>query len=179
MMRLRIIVTLVFSGVLCACAPKVVTNDTAPPSNQPPNLIDTELKDLSRQLIDEHRKLANIRQTKQDSVFSKQQDTSRKARQKFSGLETNRNVRCQCDIKTAMQAIAVNLNWDINKVLEIGHKPANGVPVQLRLDDQPLSLALEQIDIQTGHFIDIRIDPNFETILITYRTLDKPREPHQ
>ena len=78
-----------------------------------------------------------------------------------------------------MQAIAVNLGWDANRVYEVGHKPAMGVPVEIRLRQEPISLALEQLEVQVGHFVDIRIDPNFKSILITYQALDVPREAHQ
>ena len=164
---------------LTACVQKVATNPTAPAPSNKPNMIDTEIEDLSRQLIDEQRKLANIRQAKLDASFAQNKQPSSKLSKKFSGLDINRNFQCNCDIKTAMQAIAATLNWDVNKVLEIGRKPAQGVPVQIHLKDQPLIVALEQIDIQTGHFTDIRIDPAFQTILITYRLIGQPRDPHK
>ncbi|MCG9579874.1 hypothetical protein L1D14_27095 [Vibrio tubiashii] len=162
----------------CGTTPK--TNATAPPPDHQPNLIDVELKEKTQDLLEEWKRLANIRQAKNDSLYNKDKQVSAQLNKKFSGLEANVGYfNCRCDLKVAMQGIATILDWDMEKVFETGLKPAQGVPVAVRLDDQPLTLALEQVDIQVGHFADIRIDPNFKTILITYRSLDAPREAHE
>ncbi len=171
---------MIMCALLCSCAQTNKINTTAPPPDQQPNLIDQELRANSQQLIDEIRSLADLRRTKQETMFAANKKASQKISSKFSGLDKNiGKFDCNCDLKVAMQAVAVNLNWDMNSVYEIGRKPATGVPVEVKLRQQPLALALEQIDVQVGHFVDIRIDPNFQTILLSYKVLSNSREAHK
>lgn len=176
-----LVLTIASFSLMSGCAmKKEETNATAPPAEQQPNLIDEEMKSLSNELLQEWGKLATTRQAKHDMMSAEHKKVSAQINQKFSGLETDvGSFNCHCDLKTAMQSIAGLLDWDMDKVFEVGLKPAQGVPVEVTLERQPLTLALEQIDVQVGHFTDIRIDPKFKTILITYRALDVPREAHK
>ncbi|WP_281188470.1 DotD/TraH family lipoprotein [Vibrio harveyi] len=161
--------------ILAGCASTVDVNKNAPAPDTKPNLIDTELQSLTTELIDAHNRLVSTRQLKEQSLVTKNEAQSKLMQTKFSGLDVVRDFDCQCDLKTAMQALAINLNWDMDKVLELGRKPAQGVPVTIKQKNKPLSLVLESVDRQVGHFVDIRVDPNYETILIQYVALDAPR----
>lgn len=158
---------------LSACTSTTSINDTAPPASQQRNLIDVELDSYTQALIDANNRLVSARVTKVEAVRS--QKEAQFKHNKFSGLDMKRNFDCECDLKTAMQVFAIQLGWDMEKVLEIGRKPAQGVPVTVSQRDKPLALVLESLDTQVGHFVDIRIDPTFESILIEYKTLDAPR----
>ncbi|MEI8659200.1 DotD/TraH family lipoprotein [Vibrio sp. Hal054] len=163
------------SLVGCANKNEVAINQTAPDAEHSrPTMIDQEIVSLSRQLIDETRKLANQRQLKLDSTFQEQKKVSSTKYKTFSGLEVKRDFDCDCDIKTALQSLAINLNWDMDSVYEIGRKPAQGVPVEIHFKNMPMSTMLEMLDVQVGSFVDIRLDPNFETILISYKTISQP-----
>ncbi|EHD1698116.1 hypothetical protein JR728_003745 [Vibrio vulnificus] len=161
--------------IITGCVSTVDVNKNAPPAGSKPNLIDAELKAKTTELIDAQNRLVNARKIKLDSLKNDASTESQVMSKKFSGLDTIRDINCQCDLKTAMQVIAINLNWDMNKVFELGRKPAQGVPVTIRQKGLPLAMAIESIDRQVGHFVDIRIDPNYETILIEYKALDTPR----
>ncbi|MCC2524955.1 MULTISPECIES: DotD/TraH family lipoprotein [Vibrio] len=162
--------------ILSACSSTSKVNHTAPPPDEKPHIIDQELRSKTQELLEEVRALALIRQAK---AKGKSQTSQDKISAGFSGLDKRINFDCSCDLKVNMQALAVNLGWDANRVYEVGHKPAMGVPVEIKLRQEPISLALEQLEVQVGHFVDIRIDPNFKSILITYQALDAPREAHQ
>ncbi|CCO46809.1 putative Lipoprotein [Vibrio nigripulchritudo SOn1] len=171
---------MIMCALLSSCAQTTKTNTGAPAPDQKPNLIDQELRSNSQQLLDEIRSLADLRRNSQESMIANTGNGRNKISAKFSGLDKNiGKFDCNCDLKVALQAIAVNLNWEMNRVYEVGRKPAMGVPVEVKLREQPLALALEQIDVQVGHFVDIRIDPNFKTILISYKTLSTSREAHK
>ncbi|MDN3661077.1 DotD/TraH family lipoprotein [Vibrio agarivorans] len=160
-------------NTITACSSSVAINETAPPSNQQRNLIDVELESFTQDLIDANNRLVSARKTKVDLQY--EQHSKKLKPTKFSGLDINRDFDCTCDLKTALQVLSIQLGWDMNKVLEIGRKPAQGVPVSVQQRNQPLSLVLESLDMQVGHYVDIRIDPNFESILIEYKSLDAPR----
>lgn len=154
------------------CTTKSV-NSNAPEPSRKPHYIDIEIERLAKQLIDEKRKLADIREAK---LQAKATPTNRppKIPQSaiFSGLETQRTLKCEgCDLKVALQSIAVLLGWDVNSVYEVGRKPAQGVPVTIELNNEPLRIALQQIKMDAGHIMNLRIDPNFKSMLIEYKTL--------
>ncbi|MBF4437169.1 hypothetical protein ERJ77_22330, partial [Vibrio anguillarum] len=89
------------------------------------------------------------------------------------GLETNRTMKCMgCDVKIVLEGVAALLGWNANDVYEVGRKPAQGVPVNIDIKQEPLMVALEQIKADSGHIADIRIDPNFKSILIEYKSLN-------
>lgn len=154
------------------CSTKSVNSNAPLPSNKP-HYIDTEIEQLAKQLIDEKRKLANIREAKLKATTSPQTNRAKVPQSAiFSGLETKRTLKCEgCDLKVALQSIAVLLGWDINSVYEVGRKPAQGVPVSIELNNEPLRIALQQIKMDAGHIMDLRIDPNFKSMLIEYKTL--------
>lgn len=157
------------------CADKTV-NAHAPIAGTTPHYLDAELSELARELVDEQRKLASIRQLANSPQMNQQASTnSRAAIPKnaiFAGLETKRSVTCHgCDVKVVAQTIAVILGWDVNSVYEVGRKPPLGVPVNLNLKNQPLRIALEQIKTDAGHIMDLRIDPNFKSMLIEYKNV--------
>lgn len=180
---IAMVCTVALISIVTGCSTQIQDqemNVTAPPAEKQPNLIDEEMKNKSQKLIEEWKKLANLRQVKQETALRADKKVSAQINKKFSGLETEVSYfNCHCDLKTAMQSVATLLDWDMDKVFEVGMKPAQGVPVEVTLKEQPLTFALEQIDVQVGHFVDIRLDPNFKTILITYRALDAPREAHK
>lgn len=174
----KIVIGITTTCILAGCSNQLKVNENAPSPSSKPNLIDAELKSFSQQLIDANNRLVNARNAKIRSIEMRNHENDKLMATKFSGLDVKRDFDCRCDLLTAMQALAINLNWDMNKVLEVGRKPAQGVPVDVSINNQPLALILEQVDMQVGHFADIRIDPNFESILIEYRLLGQPRGAH-
>ncbi len=159
--------------VITGCSNRITSN--APEQHQTPHYLDEEIKDLSIQLIDEQRRLANIRQANQQKKQHAQiAQSSAPESAIFAGLETKRTIECQgCDIKVVAQAIAVLLGWDVNSVYELNRKPAQGVPVTIKLENEPLRRALEQIKHQAGHMMDLRIDPNFKSMVIEYKIVGR------
>lgn len=157
--------------IITGCSSTEVINPTAPKVE--PHYIDTEVANLSKQLIDEQRHLANIREQKQKSLQSpSKQNVALPSGAIMSGLETKRTLQCQgCDVKVVLEAVAGLLGWEPSNVYEIGRKPAQGLPTNINIRNEPLMRVLEQIKVDTGHAADIRIDPNFKTILIEYRAL--------
>ncbi len=169
----RILAAFTLTLALSGCSSKSVNNN-APAASELPHYVDTEIQDLARQYLDEQRHLANVRSAKQNALANSSQPVPSPNGAIFSGLETKRTILCEgCDIKVVSQAIAVLLGWDINSVYETGRKPALGVPVTIDLDNQPLRIALEQIKADAGHVMDLRIDPNFKSMLIEYKTITR------
>ncbi len=171
LLQKQVFITGLLALTLTGCATKVPTSDADVP--QRPHYIDEEISDLANQHIDEQRRLANIRQAKQ---LAQTQGTTAKVPTPstaiFAGLETKRTMKCEgCDLKVAAQAIAVLLGWDANSVYELNRKPAQGVPVTINLNNEPLRRALEQIKVDAGHIMDLRIDPNFKSMVIEYKTV--------
>lgn len=164
-------VIVVLGIIIGGCSSTKVINPTAPKVE--PHYIDTEVEHLSKLLIDEQRHLANIREQKQKSAENPVAHNATSLNGAImSGLETKRSLECQgCDVKIVLQAVAGLLGWPPENVYEIGRKPAQGLPTNINLRNEPLIRVLEQVKVDTGHAVDIRIDPNFKTILIEYRAL--------
>lgn len=164
-------IIVVLGVIMGGCANTEVINPTAPKVE--PHYIDTEVANLSKQLIDEQRHLANIREAKQKSQENpSKHNVALPSGAIMSGLETKRTLQCQgCDVKIVLEAVAGLLGWNTQNVYEIGRKPAQGLPTNINIRNEPLMRVLEQIKADTGHAADIRIDPNFKTILIEYRSL--------
>lgn len=161
--------------LLVGCANRTTINDTAPSAQaSQPHFIDQEINTLAKQLIDETRNLANIRQAKLDATSTTA--TAKGAQPPkgavFSGLDKVVTFQCEgCDVKVVLQGVAALLNWNIDDVYEYGRKPSHGTLVSARLNNEPVVNILHQLDADIGHLASIRIDPNFKTILIKYKPL--------
>lgn len=160
---------------IVGCSNVQSVNGTAPSTNSTPHYIDTEISELSKELIDEQRKLALIRKTKYEATKPKTTATL-PSTVIFSGLEVKRSFSCYCDVKVTLEALSALLGWDVANVYEVGHKPANGLPVNVNIKNQPLALMIEQLEAQIGNVADVRIDPNFESILIEYKILTPTKQ---
>lgn len=156
---------------MAGCVQKREVNPTA--RQVEPHYIDKQVENLAKELIDEQRTLANIREAK---AKAKSNPTSRNMATPsgaiMAGLETPRTMQCfECDVKIVLEAVATLLGWDPASVYEIGRKPAQGVTTTIDINNEPLMRVLEQIKVDTGHAADIRVDPNFKSILIEYKSL--------
>lgn len=162
-------------ALIVGCTTQTNTNDTAPSAlASQPHFIDQEINNLAKQLIDETRNLANIRQAKLDATSDRpaQRGVQPPKGAIFSGLDKVVSFQCEgCDVKVVLQGIAALLNWNIDDVYEYGRKPSHGTLVSARLDNEPVANILHQLDADVGHLASIRIDPNFKTILIKYKPL--------
>lgn len=173
MLKIGMIGVAAISIVGCSNVERV--NATAPSTNSTPHYIDSEISELSKELIDEQRQLALLRKTKYESTKPVESATLPNS-VIFSGLEVKRNFDCYCDARIALEALSALLGWNVENVYEVGHKPANGVPVNINIKNQPLALMIEQLEAEIGHLADVRIDPNFESILIEYKTLTPTKQ---
>lgn len=160
---------------IVGCSNVQSVNGTAPSTTSTPHYIDAEISELSKELIDEQRKLALIRKAKYEATKPKSTPTLPSS-VLFSGLEVKRTFSCYCDVKITLEALSVLLGWNVENVYEIGHKPANGLPVNVHIEDQPLALMIEQLEAQIGNVADVRIDPNYESILIEYKILTPTKQ---
>ncbi|ELP5729326.1 DotD/TraH family lipoprotein [Vibrio vulnificus] len=162
-------------ALIVGCTTQTNTNDTAPSAQAAqPHFIDQEINTLAKQLIDETRNLANIRQAKLDATSPPlaPRGTLPPKGAIFSGLDKVVTFQCEgCDVKVVLQGVAALLNWNIDDVYEYGRKPSHGTLVSARLNNEPVVNILQQLDADIGHLASIRIDPNFKTILIKYKPL--------
>lgn len=159
-----------------ACSTTDKINTTAPDPAKTPHYLDSEIRELSATLIDEQRKLARIRQSKLDALLT---DEDRKRQQSMNsqiiaGFDKRVDLwELENDIETVLRGIAALVGWGADRVYPMGIRPANGLLVKVRLKNEMIHNALDQIDVQVGTMVDIRIDPNFETIILSYKSLDE------
>lgn len=138
-----------------------------------PHYLDVEVKDLAQELIHEQRLLARVRNAKLTAIETKEQRKARISRTKQIPIGFDKKVSLSMvnELSVVLRGISAVVGWGAESVYEIGRKPASPVIVRINIKPtEPIYNAIEQIDSQIGGIVSIRIDPNFETIIIKYNT---------
>ncbi|WP_318515620.1 DotD/TraH family lipoprotein [Photobacterium leiognathi] len=164
----RLITTYIISVLLVSGCSS--SKDASPKFHQP-HYLDTEIKDLTQELIAEQRMLARVASAKLEATESAEQRKARISRSKEIPIGFDKRVPLDItnDIETTLRAIAAVVGWGAERVYVLGNPPATPIIVKVSLEKyEPIYNAIEQIDAQIGGIVDIRIDPNFETIVLKY-----------
>lgn len=138
-----------------------------------PHYLDVEVKDLTQELIHEQRLLARVRNAKLTALESKENREARISRSKQIpvGFDKKVSLNMVNELSVVLRGISAVVGWGAKNVHEIGRKPAAPVIVRVNVKPtEPIYNAIEQIDSQVGGIVSVRIDPNFETIIIKYKT---------